>query len=75
MRGLFPVGGLIAGALVGAGVATLQEKFVPQVIPYQGAAAGFVLAGLPGAAGAILRNMFQGKGVSGSAGVSGYSLP
>jgi hypothetical protein len=60
MRGMFPVGGAIAGALVGAGIATLQEKFAPQVVPYQGPIAGFVVAGIPGAAGAFLRDMFKG---------------
>jgi hypothetical protein len=60
MRGLFPVSGMIAGALIGAGAATMQEKFLPQVIPYQGAAAGFAVAGIAGAGGALLRDMFKG---------------
>lgn len=53
MRGLFPVPKLISSALLGAGVAMLQQKFLPQVIPYQGAAAAFVVGGVPGAVGAF----------------------
>jgi len=60
MRGIIPVPGIIAGALIGAGAATMQEKFLPQVIPYQGAAAGFAVAGIAGAGGALLRDMFKG---------------
>lgn len=72
MRGLFPVGGVIAGALVGAGIATLQEKFLPQVIPYQSPIAGFAVAGIPGAAGALARTMLSIGTISGQ-GVSGYT--
>jgi hypothetical protein len=64
-RGLFPVSGIIAGALIGAGVSTLQEKFLPQVIPFQGAAAGFAVGGLAGAAGALVRDMLKGGTTSG----------
>lgn len=64
MRGIFPIGGVIGAALVGAGISTLQAKFLPQMIPYQGPAAGFVVAGIPGAAGAFLRDMFAGTTVA-----------
>lgn len=76
MRGMFPVKGVIAAVLVGAGVATLQEKFAPQMLPYQGALAGFAVAGLPGAAGALARDMLKvglGTTAGTGAGVSGYS--
>jgi len=59
-RGLFTPKGLIASALLGAGAATLAEKIVPQVIPYQGAAIGFVVGGVGGAAGAFAREMLKG---------------
>lgn len=63
-RGLFPVGGLFASALIGAGVAGLQRKFLPQVIPYQGAAAGFAVGGIGGAAGAFVSEMLgNGAGI------------
>jgi len=53
MRGLFPVPKLVSSALLGAGAAMIQQKFLPQVVPYQGAAVGFVLGGVPGAVGAF----------------------
>ena len=59
MRGLYPVGGVIGAVLIGAGIATLQEKVLPQMIPYQGAAAGFIVGGLPGAAGALAKDMLK----------------
>lgn len=71
MRGLFPVRGLVAGALVGIGAAMLQQRFLPQVIPYQGAAAGFVVGGIPGAAAAFLTGSV-GSSVAISQGVTGY---
>lgn len=61
MRGLFPVPKLVSSALLGAGVAMLQRRFLPQVIPYQGAAAAFVVGGLPGAVGAFAMG-FLGNG-------------
>lgn len=74
MRGLFPVRGVIAAALVGVAVATLQERFLPQAIPYQSVAAGFVVGGLPGAVGAFAKDMLAG-GIAAPAtvGVTGYS--
>jgi hypothetical protein len=61
MRGLIPVPRLLSSALLGAGVALVQQKFLPQVIPYQGAAAAFAVGGLPGAVGAIALG-FLGNG-------------
>jgi len=63
-KGLFPVPKIVASALLGAGVAAVQKRFVPQVIPYQGAAAGFVVGGVAGAAGAFASEMFLGGGVA-----------
>lgn len=74
MKGIFPVGGIIASALVGAGIATLQEKFLPQMIPYQSALAGFAVGGVGGAAGALARDMVKGgTSAVGNGGVTGYS--
>jgi len=58
-KGIFPVGGILASALIGAGAATLQEKFAPQVIPYQGVAAGFAVGGIGGAIGAAVRDILK----------------
>jgi len=71
-RGFLPVGGLIGSALIGAGAAELQEKFLPQAIPYQSVAAGFLVGGVGGAAGAFARNMLKGNTGTSSAGVTGY---
>jgi hypothetical protein len=69
-RGLFPVKGIIASMLVGAGIATLQEKLLPQVVPYQSEIAGFAVGGIGGAAGSFARGMIKGTaGGSPSAGV------
>jgi hypothetical protein len=67
-RGLFPVHGIVASALIGAGAATLQEKFLPQMIPYQGEAIGFAVGGVGGAAGAFARSMLKGGSTGGSLG-------
>jgi len=63
-KGLFPVPKLVASALLGAGVATVQKRFLPQMIPYQGAAAGFVVGGVAGAAGAFASELLLGGGVA-----------
>ena len=63
-RGLFPVPKLLASALLGAGVASVQKRFLPQVIPMQSAAAGFVVGGVAGAAGAFASEMLLGGGVA-----------
>lgn len=73
MRGLLPVRGPIAKAVAGVGVATLQEKFLPQVIPYQSVAAGFIVGGIPGAAGALIKTMLVGgNGMGLPPGGNGY---
>lgn len=64
-KGLYSPKGIIASMLIGAGAATLAEKVVPQVIPYQGEAIGFMVGGVGGAAGAFARNAL--KGMSGGA--------
>ena len=71
MRGLIPVPKLISSALLGAGVAMLQQKFLPQVVPYQGAAAGFVVGGVPGAVGAFALGLLP-NGVGAAPGGNGY---
>ena len=63
-KGLFPVPKLLASALLGAGVASVQKRFLPQVIPMQSAAAGFVVGGVAGAAGAFASEMLLGGGVA-----------
>lgn len=72
-RGIFPVKGIIAAALIGAGAATLQEKFLPQMIPYQSEAVGFLVAGVGGAAGSFARTAIKGgTGTIGSNFATGY---
>lgn len=68
MRGLFPVPKLISSALLGAGAAMIQRKFLPQVVPYQGAAVGFVLGGVPGAVGAFALGLLGNGQVPGGNG-------
>lgn len=73
MRGILPVRGPIGKAIAGVGVATLQEKFLPQVIPYQSVAAGFIVGGIPGAAGAFIKQMLVGGNEAGiGPGGNGY---
>lgn len=70
MRGILPVRGPVAKAVAGVGVATLQEKFLPQVIPYQSVAVGFLVGGLPGAAGAFAKSMLvNGNGIATTGGL------
>lgn len=59
-RGMIPVSGIVAAALLGAGASTLQEKVLPQFHPLQGVAVGFAVGGVGGAAGAYVRNMLGG---------------
>ncbi len=63
-KGLFPVPKLLASALLGAGMASVQKRFLPQVIPMQSAAAGFVVGGVAGAVGAFASEMLLGGGVA-----------
>lgn len=60
MRGLFPQRGIVGQVLIGAGIATLQEKVLPQVVPYQSEIIAGVVAGIPGSAGSYGRNMLKG---------------
>lgn len=62
MRGVVPIPALLKKGFEGVGAAALQERFLPQVIPYQSEAVGFVVGGLPGAAGAFAKRMFAGGG-------------
>lgn len=71
MSGIIKPRGLIAAIILGAGAATLAEKIMPQVIPYQNAAIGFAVGGIGGAVGALGRDMLKG-GISGGTVVSGY---
>jgi hypothetical protein len=70
-KGLYSPKGIIASVLIGAGAATLAEKVVPQVIPFQAEAIGFVVGGVGGAAGAFARNALKGI-VSGSSNSVNY---
>lgn len=73
MNGLFPVSGIIAKALVGAGAATYQEKILPQMIPFQSEAVGFVVGGVPGAAGAFGRTLAKSAmGIASTGGSASY---
>ena len=60
MRGMIPASGPVGKVLAGVGVAALQERVLPQVIPYQSVAAGFIVGGLPGAAGAFAKSLLNG---------------
>lgn len=71
-KGILPVSGIVAAALLGAGAATLQDKVLPQYHPLQGVAVGFAVGGIGGAAGAYARNMLSGTGSTKSNSVSGY---
>ncbi len=71
-KGILPVGGIVAAALLGAGAATLQEKVLPQYHPLQGVAVGFAVGGVGGAAGAYARNMLSGTSGAKSSSVTGY---
>jgi hypothetical protein len=49
-RGIIPVSGLIGSALLGAGAASLAQRFAPNILGgWTGPAAGFAVGGLPGA--------------------------
>jgi len=63
-KGLFPVPKLLASALLGAGVATVQKRYLPQVIPMQSAGLGFAVGGVAGAAGAFASELFLGNGTA-----------
>lgn len=71
MGGLYKPTGFIAAMLLGAGAATLSEKVLPQMIPYQNAAVGFVVGGVGGAAGALAKDMLKMSVGSGSTGTYG----
>ena len=60
MNGLYKPTGFVAAMLLGAGAATLSEKVLPRMIPYQNAAVGFVVGGVGGAAGALAKDMLKG---------------
>ena len=63
MRGLFPVKGIFASALLGAGAAMVASRYAPQVHPQQNIAIGFAIGGIPGAAAAWF---LQGAGGGGN---------
>jgi len=67
MGGLYKPTGFIAAALLGAGAATIGEKILPQIIPYQNAALGFVVGGVPGAAGALAKDLLKTGMIGGGA--------
>jgi len=70
MKGLYTPKGIIASMLLGAGAATLAEKVLPNVIPYQGEAIGFAVGGVGGALGAFSRGALKNLNVGGSTGSS-----
>lgn len=68
MNGVMPQGGsLIGKVIMGVGVNILQKKYAPQVIPFQGEALSFAVAGAPGAVGAFASNMLLTQQVGTSA--------
>ena len=60
MKGLYTPKGIAASMLMGAGAATLAEKVLPNFIPMQNLAIGFVVGGVGGAAGVIARDALKG---------------
>lgn len=60
MKGLYQPKGIVASMLMGAGAATLAEKVLPNVIPMQNLAVGFVVGGVGGAAGVVARDALKG---------------
>lgn len=66
MSGLYRPPTMIEKALVGAGAATISEKVIPQMIPYQNAVIGFVVGGAPGAAGALAKDLLKMNAVGGA---------
>ena len=73
-KGFFPVAGLVAAALLGAGAAAAQETLLPQKVPYQSLIAGYAVGGVAGAAGAYVKNMLAGGAVGGNgSGTLGYT--
>lgn len=60
MKGLYTPKGIVASMLIGAGAATLAEKVLPNVIPMQNLAVGFVVGGVGGVAGVVARDALKG---------------
>lgn len=68
-HGIIPVSGLLAGALIGAGAATLADNAgLSAKVPFGKYVAGGAVAGLPGIAGVFLRDMIKGTTSSGMSG-------
>ena len=72
MSGIIKPKGLIAAIILGAGAATLAEKILPPVIPYQSAAVGFAVGGVGGAVGALARDMLKGGISTTISNIGGY---
>lgn len=56
-RGLLPVGGFVGAALLGLGAAAVAKRFIGAPIGgFTGAAAGFLVGGLPAAIGGYVHD-------------------
>ncbi len=62
MKGLVPVRGIFASALIGVGASMIVSRFAPQMIPQQNLVIGGLVGGLPGAAAAYI---LQSGGLAG----------
>lgn len=65
-RGGFGLGGFNS-YLAGAGAAAVQRKFLPQFIPFQGAAAGYLTGKMNGAIGGFVYDALIGGGSTSTA--------
>jgi len=70
---LFPVGGLLSAAILGVGVAALAKRFVGAPLgAFTGAALGFAVGGVGGAAGGYLHDNIGNVG--GASGGNGQTI-
>ena len=70
---LFPVGGLLGAAILGVGAAALAKRFIGAPLgSFTGAALGFAVGGIGGAAGGYLHDTIGNVG--GASGGSGQTV-
>ena len=72
MRGIIPVRGIVASAIIGVGASMLAQRFAPQVLPQQNLIIAGAVGGLPGAAAAYFLGGAGAVGGLGSGGITYY---
>ncbi len=70
MKGVIPVRGIVASAIIGVGAAMLAERFAPNAIPQQSLLISAAVGGLPGAAATFF---LTGAGFGGGGGGNGIT--